>query len=183
MTERARRIIALAGVIAISASIVIFREELAGLARYGYPGLFLISLFSSATVLLPVPGLALVCAAGTSFSPALVGLAAGSGAALGESTGYLAGYGGRGVIENRVAYERIRRWMERFGVWVIFVMSLIPNPVFDIVGITSGMMRIPFWMFLLAAWAGNVLKATLVAFACAGTMSLLGPVIQRWLGQ
>src|SRR5512139_2154174 len=87
MTERARRIIALVMVIAISATIVVFREELAGLARYGYPGLFLISLFSSATVLLPVPGLALVCAAGTSFSPALVGLAAGSGAALGESTG------------------------------------------------------------------------------------------------
>jgi membrane protein DedA with SNARE-associated domain len=73
--------------------------------------------------------------------------------------------------------------MERFGVWVIFVMSLIPNPVFDIAGITAGMMRIPFWMFLIAAWAGNVLKATLVALACAGTMALLDPVIQRWLGQ
>ena len=182
MAERARRIIALLAVIAISVTIVIFRKELVGLARYGYAGLFLISLFSSATVLLPVPGLVLVCAAGTSLSPVLVGLAAGSGAALGESTGYLAGYGGRGVIENRVMYERIRAWLERFGVWVIFVMSLIPNPVFDIAGITAGIMRIPFWMFLLAAWGGNVLKATLVALACAGTMAALDPVIQRWLG-
>ncbi len=183
MTERARRIIALAAVIAVSVTIVAFRRELADLAHYGYPGLSLVSFFSSATVFLPVPGLVLVCAAGTSFTPALVGLAAGSGAALGECTGYLAGYAGRGVIENRDVYERIHRWMERYGVWVIFVMALVPNPVFDIAGITAGIMRIPLGLFLLAAWAGNVLKAAVVALACAGTINALSPLVERWLGR
>jgi uncharacterized membrane protein YdjX (TVP38/TMEM64 family) len=183
MPERARRIIAILLAVAISALVLVFREELARLAAYGYPGIFLITLLSSATVALPVPGLALVFAAGASFNPLLVGLAAGAGAGLGEITGYLVGYGGRGAVENRENYGRIRRWMERYGAWVIFAMSAVPNPVFDVAGITAGIMRMPVWLFLLAAIAGNTVKATVVAFAGAGTASLVSPLIEKWLGR
>jgi len=183
MPERARRVIAILLAVGISALVLVFREELAGLAAYGYPGIFLITLLSSATVALPVPGLALVFAAGAGFNPLLIGLAAGAGAGLGEITGYLVGYGGRGTVENRPNYGRIRRWMERYGAWVIFAMAAVPNPVFDIAGITAGIMRIPVWIFLLAASAGNVVKATAVALAGAGTASVVSPLIQEWLGR
>jgi uncharacterized membrane protein YdjX (TVP38/TMEM64 family) len=183
MSERARRIIAVLLAVGITAVILVFRKELAGLAAYGYPGIFLIMLLSSATVILPVPGLALVFAAGASFNPWLVGLAAGLGAGLGEITGYLVGYGGRGAVENRSAYARVRRWMERYGLWVIFAMASVPNPVFDIAGITAGMMRIPLWQFLLAVCAGNIVKATVVALAGSGTAILLAPLLQSWFGR
>jgi membrane protein DedA with SNARE-associated domain len=62
-------------------------------------------------------------------------------------------------------------------------MSAVPNPVFDVAGITAGIMRIPVGLFLLAACAGNVLKATVVAFAGAGTAMLLGPTLQNWFGR
>jgi uncharacterized membrane protein YdjX (TVP38/TMEM64 family) len=182
MSEHARRIVAVLLAVGITALILVFRQELAGLAAYGYPGIFLIMLLSSATVVLPVPGLALVFAVGASLNPLLVGVAAGLGAGLGEITGYLVGYGGRGTVENRERYQRIRRWMERYGAWVIFAMSAVPNPVFDIAGITAGIMRIPVWLFLLAACAGNIFKATLVALAGSGAGMLLGPAIQNWLG-
>jgi uncharacterized membrane protein YdjX (TVP38/TMEM64 family) len=181
MSERARRIIALLLAVGISAFVLVYREDLARLAAYGYPGIFLICLLSSATVVLPVPGLALVFAAGAGFNPWLIGLAAGIGAGLGELTGYLVGYGGRGAVENRQSYSRIRRWMERYGVWVIFAMAAVPNPVFDIAGITAGMMRIPVGLFLLAAVAGNVLKATAVALAGAGAAELISPLVRSWL--
>lgn len=183
MSERGRRIIALLLAIGISAVVLVFREQLARLAAFGYPGIFVITLFSSATVVLPVPGLALVFAAGASFSPLLVGLAAGVGAGLGEITGYLVGYSGRGAVENQEAYGRVRRWMERYGVWVIFAMSAVPNPVFDIAGITAGIMRIPVGLFLMAACAGNIIKATVVALAGSGAAAMLSPVIQNWLGR
>jgi membrane protein YqaA with SNARE-associated domain len=183
MSDRARRVVALLLAVGITAVILVFRDDIARLAAYGYPGIFLITLLSSATVILPVPGLALVFAAGASFNPLLVGIAAGIGAGLGEITGYLVGYGGRGTVENRGGYARVRRWMERYGVWVIFAMSAVPNPVFDVAGITAGIMRIPVWLFLLAACAGNVLKATVVAFAGAGTAMLLGPALQKWFGR
>jgi membrane protein YqaA with SNARE-associated domain len=179
--QRASRAAALLIVVAISAGILIFRERLAGLGAYGYPGLFLINLFASATLILPVPGLALAFAAGTSFSPILVGLATGSGSALGELTGYLAGYSGRGVVENQAHYERVRGWMSRYGLWVIFILALIPNPFFDIAGILSGALRIAIWKYLLTAWVGKVIKATLVAYAGAGTVNLFGPALQNWL--
>jgi len=168
--------------IAISASIFVFRDRLAGLAAYGYVGLFLLNLAASATVILPVPGLALAfVAGGSSLSPLLVGLAVGSGSALGELTGYLAGSSGRVVIENRPRYVQIRRWMERHGLWVIFILALIPNPAFDLAGMVSGVLRIPVVRFLLACWAGKVVKSTLVAYAGLGMVNVLGPAIGRWL--
>jgi membrane protein YqaA with SNARE-associated domain len=177
--QNLRHLVALLLAITITAVILVFRKQLAGLAAYGYPGLFLVNLFASATLFLPVPGLALAFAAGSSFVPILVGLASGSGSALGELTGYLAGYSGQGVIENQARYLQIQRWMARYGLWIIFVLSLVPNPLFDMAGICAGAMRIPVWKFLLACWAGKVIKCTAVAYAGAGTANLL----ELWLAR
>jgi uncharacterized membrane protein YdjX (TVP38/TMEM64 family) len=181
--QNIRRLLALLFVIAISAAIIIFRDQLARLMAYGYLGLFLLNVAASATLILPVPGLALAFAAGSSFSPLGVGLAVGCGSTVGELTGYLAGYSGRGVVENQAQYERVQGWMRRYGLWVIFVLALIPNPLFDVAGIFCGVLRIPAWKFLLAAGVGKVLKATLIAYLGAGTVNLLGPALQNWIGK
>jgi uncharacterized membrane protein YdjX (TVP38/TMEM64 family) len=178
-----RRALALLFVIAISVAILLFRERLTALASYGYVGLFLLNVATSATLILPVPGLALAFAAGSSFSPIGVGLAVGGGSTLGELTGYLAGYSGRGAVENQARYQRVQGWMRRYGLWVIFVLALIPNPLFDVAGIICGVLRIRLWKFLLAAGAGKVLKAMLIAYLGAGTINLLGPAVQNWMGR
>jgi len=181
--QKPYRWLALLLVIALSVVIVLFRDRLAGLGAYGYPGIFLVSLLGNATVILPAPSLMLVFAAGSSLSPPLIGLVAGSGEALGELTGYLAGFSGRGVVENQARYAQIRQWMGRYGLWVIFVLSVIPNPFFDLAGMSAGALRIPVWRFLLACWAGKTIKTTLVAYAGAQTIGLLGPVIEHWLAR
>ena len=168
-------------VVALSLLIVLYGNRLTGLGAYGYPGLFLVNLLSSATLILPAPGLALALAAGAALNPYFVGLAVGSGSALGELTGYVVGASGRGMVENDPNYPRVRGWMEKSGLWVIFVLSLVPNPIFDVAGIVSGAMHIPLWKFLAVAWCGKVIKSTLVALAGAGAMQALGPVIARWL--
>jgi uncharacterized membrane protein YdjX (TVP38/TMEM64 family) len=65
----------------------------------------------------------------------------------------------------------------------VFGLAVIPNPLFDIVGIMSGVLRIPVWSFFTACWAGNVIKATAVAFAGMGAFAVLAPVIERWMGK
>ncbi len=180
-TEKARRVLALLLVILICAAIILFRKQLAGLGALGYPGLFLINIFTSATVILPIPGLALAFAAGSSFPPILVGLAVGSGAAIGEFTGYLAGYSGQALVEDHPGFEKVQKWMGRYGLWVVFVLASIPNPLFDIAGIVSGVTRIPVWRFLLAAWSGNVIKATVIALIGAETIARLSPLMGHWL--
>jgi len=63
------RILVLILVLGVTVAIFVFRDRVANLAGYGYLGAFLISLLSSATILLPVPGIAVICAIGATYDP------------------------------------------------------------------------------------------------------------------
>ena len=169
--------------VGFSALVFIFREQIIRLSRYGYIGLFVVAAVSSASIFVPVPGLALAFATGGALNPLAVGLAIGTGAACGELVGYLAGVGGHGLIADNSAYQRVSGYMKRYGMWAVFGLAVIPNPLFDIVGIVAGVLRIPVWRFFFACWAGNVIKATAIAFAGMGAISVLAPVIERWMGK
>lgn len=164
------RILAVLVVIGISAFVFSIRDHVAEFAAFGYPGIFLIALLANATIFLPAPGVAVVFAMGSVFHPLGVGLAAGTGGALGELSGYLAGFGGQAVVEKTTAYARIHPWVEKWGVWAILILSALPNPFFDLAGIAAGILKIPLWKFLLFCWIGQLIKMT--AFAYAGSASL-----------
>lgn len=164
---------ALAFALLITAAVIVFRERLAGLAAYGYVGIFLVSLLGNATVILPAPSILAVLAGGGIFNPIVVGLTAGVGEALGELTGYLAGYGGRAVIENRDLYNRLEGWMRRNGAVTILLLSVLPNPFFDLAGIAAGVLRFPLWHFLLICWAGKTIKSLAIALMGAQSIRLL----------
>ncbi len=133
------------------------------LREYGYLGLFLISLIGNATVILPVPSFAVAFAMGGMLNPVGVGLVSGLGATIGEMTGYLAGVGGRAVIERQPLYIRLESWMRKGGPLVIFLLAAIPNPFFDVGGMMAGVLRMPAWQFFVAAWAGKSVRFTLLA--------------------
>jgi uncharacterized membrane protein YdjX (TVP38/TMEM64 family) len=158
------RIIIFIGVMGLSAFIFSIRDQAEGFAAYGYPGIFLATLLASATVLLPMPGLAIVFAMASVFNPVGVIIAAASGAALGELSGYLAGFSGQAVIERMDVYERILPWIDRYGILTILVLGAIPNPFFDLAGIAAGAAKIPLGRFLLACWGGQLIKMTAVAY-------------------
>ena len=162
----------------ISGAIFAFRDRFAQWAAVGYSGIFVVSLLGNATIILPAPSLALVFAMGGALTPVWVGLVAGVGEALGELTGYVAGFGGRAVIENQRGYERLKAWMERRGGITIFVLSAIPNPFFDLAGIVAGTLGYSPWRFLLFCWLGKTIKTTAVAFA--GSLSI--SFIEQFLG-
>ncbi len=161
---------ALFAVIAITIYIYSIRERVEQFGAWGYPGIFLIALLANATVLLPAPGVAVIYAMGAMFSPLGVGLAAGTGGAIGELSGYLAGFSGQAVVERTGVYDRIKPWVTRYGGWAILVLSAIPNPFFDVAGIAAGIAKMPLRTFLLFTWAGQFIKMTL--FALAGHYSI-----------
>lgn len=101
----------------------------------------------------------------------LVGLVAGLGEALGETTGYLAGFGGSAVVENKELYARLHYWMEKHGMLTIFVLSVIPNPVIDLAGITAGALKYSFYKFMLALWVGKTIKTLIFAWAGAHSVN------------
>jgi uncharacterized membrane protein YdjX (TVP38/TMEM64 family) len=132
----------------------------------GYPLIALISLLSSSTIFVPVPGLASVCAAGTALNISLVGLVFASAGTPGELVGYIAGASGRGWLEKGQIYQRIHSWMLKRWFLTIFILALVPNPFFDVGGMAAGALRCPLWKFLIAVWAGKFIKGVAIAFLC-----------------
>jgi membrane protein YqaA with SNARE-associated domain len=143
---------------------------------FGLLGLFAFSALSSATLFLPVPGMALTVLAATVADPWLVGIAAGSGQAIGELTGYLAGATGTAVVSERLAASRTATWMRRYGAGTIFVLAAVPNPIFDMAGLLAGAVRMPLVRYLGAAGAGKIIRNTMLAFATVHGATLLASV-------
>jgi uncharacterized membrane protein YdjX (TVP38/TMEM64 family) len=167
------RILALAFVITLTVLLVINREQVRALEGYGYPGIFLVSLLANATLILPVPGVLLTSAMGAVFNPFWVAVAAGSGAALGELSGYLTGFSGQGVIERTPAYERMEGWMKKYGEWVVLVMAFVPNPLFDMAGIVAGALKMPVHRFVFWCWIGKLLKMLMFAYGGSAIVDIL----------
>lgn len=169
------RWLSLLAVIGLSAFVFSIRNQAEQLAAYGYPGIFLVALLSNATVLLPAPGLALVFTMGSVFHPLGVALVAGTGGAIGELSGYMAGFSGQAVVERMDIYERIVPWIEKYGTLAILVLASVPNPFFDLAGIAAGVAKIPVKNFLLACWIGQIIKALIFAYAGAASIEWLLP--------
>ena len=141
------------------------------LGKYGalkYAGVFIISAAASATFVLPVPGLAMTSAFGAfsagSWDPLWFGVSSGLGATVGEITGYMLGYSGRMAIPYSNTYNSIVIWMKKWGSWTIFILALLPNPLFDVAGLAAGILKYPLWKFLLVGAAGRLPKHILFSF-------------------
>ena len=164
------RVVAILAVIGVTLYTYTIRDRVEEFQAFGYPGIFVIALIANATILLPAPGAAIIYAMGAVFNPWLVGLAAGSGGAIGELSGYLAGFSGQAMVERTDIYDRIKPWVEKYGGWAILVLSAIPNPLFDVAGVAAGIAKMPIQTFLFFVWIGQLIKMTL--FALAGKYSI-----------
>lgn len=143
----------------------------------GYPGVFFLSLLASGGMVFPIPSLAATCgAAGLDLNLIVVGILAGIGETLGELVGYSIGFGGQSVVQRRRIYKRARAWMIRWGIGVLLLLSIIPNPIFDFVGIAAGALRYPMRRFLIIVWAGKTLKGLIIAHVCFWIVEWI-----RWL--
>lgn len=173
LVELLPRIAGIVFALALTVTIFVFRDQLQRAERYGYLGIFIISVLGNATIVLPVPTFVTAFAGGGVFNPVLVGLISAAGATIGELTGYLAGISGKAVVENREMYARFQRWMQRYGLIALFVLAAIPNPFFDLAGIIAGVSRVPLYQFMLVTWAGKIVKFLIIAYLGAGSMRLL----------
>jgi len=146
-------------------------------ATLAYLAVFIVTLLSSCTILFPAPGVALVMAAAAKWNPAIVAMVASVGGTIGELTGYYAGYLGRKIIitEYRERYEQAAGWMNRYGLWAIFAFALVPILIFDLIGLAAGALRLPVWKFLLACWAGRIVRSLIEAYFGAGFIPLVFP--------
>ena len=153
-----------------------FNISIEGLASTAYLVVFGITLASNASILAPVFLYISIMIAATKFcNPVLIALVASVAGALGETTGYYAGYLGKRIIhlENTPGYEKLVVWMERHGPWGIFLLSLQPVLPFDVAGLLAGASKLPLWKFLLPCWAGKFSKYLVVCYLGEAFLHLL----------
>jgi len=141
--------------------------------QYGYVGVFLVSLLGATSVFVPIPSSVVIFILGGlriggnwAFEPLLVAVFAGAGAAVGELSGYLIGFGGRRVIGEK--YKRkmdiLMKLFKRFGPIIIFIFALTPLPD-DLLFIPLGVMRYKILHAFVPALLGKFVSNLIIAYA------------------
>ncbi len=167
-------------------AVIYYWEWVRGLEGYGYLGAFLISILGGATIIIPVPMLAVVFALGGVVRQTwLLGIVAGLGETLGALTIYMTGAGSCAAVfpcargdRLQTAYERLMRLMEQRGGLTLFLLSAVLNPFFYPAALAAGALRFGIRKYFLICWAGKTIKGFTVAFAgyygLHGLLHLLG---------
>ena len=174
--QKILRLLSLIFVVGIVVLILVNRDRVQELPRYGYLGLFFTTLISNATVFVPVPGVMVAFAMGAVFQPVLTALFAGLGGATGELSGYLLGFSGQGLAERSERYQRVITWMtdhEKLRDLAIFGLAAVPNPFFDLAGIAAGTLKMPVLRFWIFCALGSILKYGIFAFAGSTALKFL----------
>lgn len=154
-------------IIAVAALAFIYAEDVS--ARWvgqSYVAVFMFTLIGAATVVLPAPAvLTTISFVSALEDPIGVGLVAAAGQTLGEMVAYLLGASGARLFKKGPVYRRVHKAIEghtKMAGGVIFILAVIPNPLFDLVGLAAGVLRYSVWRFMALAFFGNAIKYILV---------------------
>ncbi|MCJ7769837.1 MAG: hypothetical protein MUO92_05155 [Dehalococcoidales bacterium] len=108
--------------ISLAVLVVVYWQSFQDMAGYSYLGMFFISIIGGATVIIPVPSLALQFTMGAVLHPAIIGAVAGLGTGIGGTLIYLFGRSGRRLFSNTEFFSQksdnfIARWTTRITGW------------------------------------------------------------------
>ncbi len=146
--------------------------------QYGYIGIFLISLLGATSIFVPIPSTVVIFILGGLqsggnwvFEPLWIAVAAGAGAAVGEFSGYLLGFGGRRIIGDKYKKKMdfLLKIFKKYGSIAIFVFALTPLPD-DLLFIPLGVMRYSLLRAFVPAVLGKFFSNLIIAYS--GRLSL-----------
>ena len=145
-------------VVLLSVAIFLSRDKIGQVSNTGYLGLFFLCFLANSTVLLPAPSLIIAASCALIMNPWLVALFAALGSTLGEFVGYAFGT----VTED--LSPKFQNLLDKFTskvhneVLLVFILAVLPLPLFDIVGIYSGGTKMNLVKFAAACFAGKLIK-------------------------
>lgn len=141
-------------------SVVIFavRDTIGQVGSSGYVGLFFICFLANSTVLLPAPSLMIAASCALIMNPWLVALFAALGSTLGEFVGYAFGTL-TGDLSPKFQ-DFIKKLTSKIHnqTLLVFILAVLPLPLFDVVGIYSGGTKMNLIKFSAACFVGKFIK-------------------------
>lgn len=156
--QKALEIAFLVLIIALSVVIFIFRDRIGNVGEVGYLGLFLLCFIANSTVLLPAPSLMIAASCALIMNPWLVALFASLGSTLGEFVGYLFG-----TVTGDLS-PKFQKFLDRLTAKIknktvlVFILAVLPLPLFDVAGIYSGGTKMNLLKFFIACFVGKFIK-------------------------
>ena len=163
-------------VVLLALPYLLFRDAIQQVQTMGYLGLLISCALSNAAIFLPTSSTIIVLAAATTLNPWLCILFGGVGGALGEQVSYLCGRIGRQgfVRDSDQSQPKVIQWLHHNAFLTVFLFALIPLPVFDLVGIAAGAMKLSWPQYACAAALGKVTRLFLLIF-------LIGFFLPEWV--
>lgn len=161
--KRLKTILSIINLIIVVSVIVVafvFRKQIEEFSATGYLGVFVACFAATSTILLPAPGIFVVLQYAQILSPVLVVIIGGIGTAAGEMIGYLFGRSGNDIVHIDTN-KKVFNAFSKHPLLFVFIFSIIPLPIFDFVGVCSGMTRVNPIKFFLACLLGKTIKMSL----------------------
>ena len=134
-------------------------------APISYLGVFLVCFIANSTVLLPAPSILVVLEYSQILNPVAVAICGAFGAALGEMIGFLAGAHGRYLV-SRKSIRKIENRFPNHPLLFVFTFAALPLPLFDVVGMLAGAIRLNIAKFFASCFSGKLVK--MLAFVWIG---------------
>ncbi|MBS7287268.1 MAG: VTT domain-containing protein [Candidatus Freyarchaeota archaeon] len=153
-----------------------------------YFAVFLVSIFGNISIVFPVPYvifLWFLVIFRVWINPLLLGVAAGSGAAIGETSAWLLGRGTAKALEDTQYGQQLKRYgalIERgWGIPLIILFAATPLPD-DALLLALGMMEYSYKKTILGYFVGKIIMCVMISYAARAfsTTRIFGKTILEW---
>ncbi|MEM1586799.1 MAG: hypothetical protein QXX99_07090 [Candidatus Bathyarchaeia archaeon] len=143
---------------AVLSLILIYKTlvESAVLWNYGLLGIFLAALLSHLSIVARGFFLPALLSLTELYNPAVLGLIAGLGGALGEATAYYWGSGIRDALDDQKDDDLLPKLAERYGLLVMLLFASSPLPDTPIV-LLAGSLRLSLWKVMAVQLVGKTI--------------------------
>jgi membrane protein YqaA with SNARE-associated domain len=142
---------------------------------YGYLGLFLAVLICDASIILPLPGYAVIIALSSVLNPIHVAIVSAIAGTIGEFTTYFLGLGTKRLTDTET--EHMREIYEKYGLWTIYIFACTPLP-FDIISIVCGFLGVNPAVYAFFTLLGKFTLYTVLAYQGKTLFDMIAQITQ-----
>jgi membrane protein DedA with SNARE-associated domain len=155
-------------------AIIYFNDQISKMAEWGYVGAFIISVLGGSTIIVPVPGLAVMVALASAMKDpwqvALLGFSGVAGEMIGAVLIYMTGHGaGNAISHNKHGaiqrtYDKMLDIIRRRGGWALFAVAAVINPFYYPAAFACGALRMEIKKYLIISLLGKIIKVMSVVY-------------------
>ncbi len=136
-----------------------------------YVLLLFLALLGGTSILFPFPYYLFTLSFGAAgLNPFFLGLSAGVGTLVGDSTSYYLGYRGSDIAPPRALmhFKKVHDWAEKrhpaLLPFLAFIYAISPFPD-DLLMVPAGLVKYPLWRLIIGVGPGKIIFNTLVALS------------------